>query len=69
LQAPAVVKPELDVRGIAQLELRSLALEGNPAAMQVCGNWANAALIGQEGARAEFVASAPSAKKKQKNAK
>ncbi|MCV2351491.1 TIM-barrel domain-containing protein [Paucibacter sp. Y2R2-4] len=68
LQAPAVVKPELDVRGIAQLELRSLALAGTPLA-QACGNWANAALIGQEGARAEFGAGAPSAKRKQKNAK
>ncbi|MEJ6006233.1 TIM-barrel domain-containing protein [Paucibacter sp. AS339] len=57
MQAPAVVKPELDVRGISHLELRSLAAAGAPA--KVCGNWANAALIGQEGARAAVRPAAP----------
>ena len=64
VQAPAVVKPELDVRGVTQLDLRSLALQGGSAggAGQPCGNWANAALIGQEGARGEWSLAAPQAK-------
>ncbi|MDM4767665.1 TIM-barrel domain-containing protein [Pelomonas sp. SE-A7] len=48
VQAPAVVKPEIDVRGLSQLSLRTLGARGSkPAA--VCGNWANAVLIGMEG--------------------
>jgi len=47
--APAVVKPEIDVRGLTQLSLRTLGARGSKPA-QVCGNWANAALIGTEGA-------------------
>lgn len=48
VQAPAVVKPEIDVRGLGQLSLRTLGARGHqPAA--VCGNWANAVLIGMEG--------------------
>jgi hypothetical protein len=47
--APAVVKPEIDVRGLSQLSLRTLGARGaHPA--QVCGNWANAVLTGTEGA-------------------
>ncbi len=52
--APGVVKPELDVRGLHTLSLRTLGAQGaHPA--QVCGNWANAALIGQEGDTASIV--------------
>ncbi len=46
--APAVVKPELDVRGLDQLSLRTLGANGAQPS-QVCGNWANAVLIGSEG--------------------
>ncbi|MBJ7313442.1 TIM-barrel domain-containing protein [Rugamonas sp. CCM 8940] len=46
--APAVVKPELDVRGLDQLSLRTLGASGAQPS-QVCGNWANAVLIGSEG--------------------
>lgn len=46
--APAVVKPEIDVRGLSQLSLRTLGARGGKPA-QVCGNWANAVLIGTEG--------------------
>jgi len=47
--APGVVKPEIDVRGLSQLSLRTLGARGaHPA--QVCGNWANAVLTGTEGA-------------------
>ena len=45
VQAPGVVKPELDVRGVRRLSLRTLGAQST----QGCGNWANAALIGQEG--------------------
>ncbi len=38
---PAVVKPELDIRGIKRLSLRSV--DGDVAG---CGNWANAMIIG-----------------------
>ena len=51
VKAPGVVKPELDIRGLQQLSLRTLGAQGAQPA-QVCGNWANAALIGQEGDRA-----------------
>jgi len=55
VKAPAVVKPELDVRGLQRLSLRTLGAQGKQPA-QVCGNWANAALIGQEGDTATIVA-------------
>lgn len=50
VQAPAVVKPELDIRGLRGLSLRTLGAQST----QVCGNWANAILIGQEGAKGEL---------------
>ncbi|PHV09017.1 glycosyl hydrolase [Janthinobacterium sp. BJB412] len=49
--APAVLKPELDMRGIARLSLRTLGAGGKGAA-KVCANWANASLIGFSGDRA-----------------
>ena len=49
VKAPAVVKPEIDVRGLGQLSLRTLGALG-PQPARTCGNWANAALIGTEGA-------------------
>jgi hypothetical protein len=49
VNAPAVVKPEIDVRGLPQVSLRTLGARGARPA-QVCGNWANAVLIGTEGA-------------------
>ncbi|WP_374580155.1 TIM-barrel domain-containing protein [Pseudoduganella sp.] len=49
VNAPAVVKPEIDVRGLRQLSLRTLGARGAQPA-QVCGNWANAVLLGTEGA-------------------
>jgi hypothetical protein len=51
INAPAVVKPEIDVRGLSQISLRTLGARGRKPA-QVCGNWANAALIGTEGSQA-----------------
>jgi len=54
VKAPGVVKPELDVRGLQRLSLRTLGAQGDSPA-QVCGNWANAALIGQEGDTASIV--------------
>lgn len=54
VNAPGVVKPELDVRGLQRLSLRTLGAQGDHPA-QVCGNWANAALIGQEGDTASIV--------------
>ena len=51
--APAVVKPEIDVRGLSQLSLRTLGARGSHPA-QVCGNWANAVLTGTEGASARL---------------
>lgn len=47
--APAVVKPEIDVRGLSQLSLRTLGARGAQPA-QTCGNWANAVLLGTQGA-------------------
>ncbi len=47
VQAPAVVKPELDIRGLRSLSLRTVA--GKDSKAGVCGNWANAAVIGIEG--------------------
>ncbi|HEV8695654.1 MAG TPA: TIM-barrel domain-containing protein [Lysobacter sp.] len=55
VRAPAVVKPELDIRGLQRLSLRTLGAQGTQPA-QVCGNWANAALIGQEGDTATIAA-------------
>jgi alpha-glucosidase (family GH31 glycosyl hydrolase) len=49
VNAPAVVKPEIDVRGLRHLSLRTLGARGARPA-QVCGNWANAVLLGTEGA-------------------
>lgn len=54
VRAPGVVKPELDIRGLHRLSLRTLGAQGTRPA-QVCGNWANAALIGQEGDAATIV--------------
>lgn len=49
--APAVVKPEIDVRGLSNLSLRTLGARGARPA-QVCANWANAVLSGSAGASA-----------------
>jgi alpha-glucosidase len=54
VKAPAVVKPELDIRGLSHLSLRTLGAQGSQPA-QVCADWANAVLIGGEGDSAEFV--------------
>lgn len=54
VQAPGVVKPELDVRGLQTLELKTLGARGAKPD-QVCGNWANALLLGQEGDAVEAV--------------
>ena len=44
---PTVVKPELDIRGVKQLSLRTYSQD---ATQQVaCANWANAQVIGFEG--------------------
>ncbi len=55
VKAPGVVKPELDIRGLSALSLRTLGAQGSQPT-QVCGNWANAVLIGEEGDSAELVA-------------
>jgi hypothetical protein len=47
IKAPAVVKPELDVRGVRELELRTVS--SDKAAASACANWANAMLTGYEG--------------------
>lgn len=52
VQPPAVVKPELDVRGLRELSLRTLDAPGKPA-RGICGNWANALLLGHEGDEAQ----------------
>ncbi|WUR13615.1 glycoside hydrolase family 31 protein [[Empedobacter] haloabium] len=49
--APAVVKPEIDVRGLSSLSLRTLGARGARPA-QVCANWANAVLTGSAAASA-----------------
>ncbi|MCL6484736.1 MAG: NPCBM/NEW2 domain-containing protein, partial [Janthinobacterium lividum] len=49
VSAPAVVKPEIDVRGLSELSLRTLGARGSRPS-QVCGNWGNAVLTGTEGA-------------------
>ena len=51
VKAPGVVKPELDIRGLRGLRLRTLGAQSP----QVCGNWANAVLLGQEGDAASLV--------------
>ncbi len=51
INAPAVVKPELDIRGITQLSLRTLGAKGKDAA-HVCANWANATVVGFAGDKA-----------------
>jgi alpha-glucosidase (family GH31 glycosyl hydrolase) len=53
VQAPAVVKPEIDVRGLTHLSLRTLGAVGKEP-HKVCANWANAALLGLEGARVDI---------------
>jgi len=58
VQAPAVVKPELDVRGLRRLTLRTLGARG-ARPDQVCGNWANALLLGQEGDRVQVLRPEP----------
>ncbi|ALN93498.1 glycosyl hydrolases 31 family protein [Lysobacter gummosus] len=55
VKAPGVVKPELDIRGLSSLSLRTLGAQGSQPA-QVCANWANAVLIGQEGDTASILA-------------
>ena len=55
VRAPAVVKPELDIRGLRQLSLRTLGAQG-PRPAQVCGNWANAVLVGHDGDSAAITA-------------
>ncbi|WP_277592473.1 TIM-barrel domain-containing protein [Roseateles saccharophilus] len=62
VQAPAVVKPELDVRGLRQLSLRTLGARGRQP-QGVCGNWANALLLGQEGDEVQ-IAPAPQKSKR-----
>jgi alpha-glucosidase len=54
VQAPAVVKPEIDVRGLTTLSLRTLGAVGKQA-HKVCANWANAALLGLEGAQVQII--------------
>ncbi len=49
VKAPGVVKPEIDVRGLGQLSLRTLGATGTQPS-RTCGNWANAVLTGTEGA-------------------
>ena len=54
VQAPGVVKPELDIRGLSRLSLRTLGAQGRQP-NQVCADWANAVLIGEAGDSAEFL--------------
>jgi hypothetical protein len=49
VKAPGVVKPEIDIRGLRELSLRTLGAQG-PSPGRVCANWANAQLTGSEGA-------------------
>lgn len=55
VKAPGVVKPELDIRGLSRLSLRTLGAQGSQPS-QVCANWANAVLIGEEGDSADILA-------------
>ena len=50
ITAPAVVKPELDIRGISKLVLKTTGVKANGNA-GVCANWANASVIGFAGDR------------------
>ncbi|PRC92570.1 TIM-barrel domain-containing protein [Solimicrobium silvestre] len=45
--APAVVKPELDIRGISKLSLKTIV--ATKTAGKVCANWANASVLGFKG--------------------
>jgi alpha-glucosidase len=45
ITAPAVVKPELDIRGISRLKLKTTGVKAVGKA-GVCANWANASVIG-----------------------
>ncbi|MFZ6781349.1 NPCBM/NEW2 domain-containing protein [Undibacterium sp. Ji83W] len=45
ITAPAVVKPELDIRGISKLKLKTAGVKATGKA-EVCANWANASVIG-----------------------
>lgn len=55
VKAPGVVKPEIDVRGMRRLSLRTLGAAGAQPD-KVCGNWGNAMLQGLQGDKAEIVA-------------
>jgi hypothetical protein len=46
---PAVVKPDIDVRGLRELSLRTLGERGASPA-KICADWANARLTGSPGA-------------------
>ncbi len=48
IKAPAVVKPELDIRGIEHLLLKTTGAQKTQKA-SLCANWANATLLGFEG--------------------
>jgi hypothetical protein len=48
IEAPAVVKPELDIRGIEKLILKTTGLKKTNVGA-ICANWANATLIGFQG--------------------
>ncbi|WP_245589173.1 NPCBM/NEW2 domain-containing protein [Chitinimonas koreensis] len=50
IEAPAVVKPELDIRGIGTLSLRTTGATGRRPA-RLCANWANPLLVGLAGDR------------------
>lgn len=50
IEAPAVVKPELDIRGISVLNLRTTGVKSKNK-VPVCANWANATVIGFAGDR------------------
>ena len=50
IEAPAVVKPELDIRGISILNLRTTGVKSKNK-VPVCANWANATVIGFAGDR------------------
>ncbi|WP_325391742.1 NPCBM/NEW2 domain-containing protein [Undibacterium sp.] len=48
IQAPAVVKPELDIRGIEKLSLKTTGAKAAGTG-NICANWANASVIGFQG--------------------
>ncbi|WP_230404302.1 MULTISPECIES: TIM-barrel domain-containing protein [Undibacterium] len=50
IEAPAVVKPELDIRGISLLSWKTTGVKSKNNA-PVCANWANATVIGFAGDR------------------